>query len=55
MADLKLSDLLAATAISEDTFIYGIQNGISKKIGSNVLFQNLTDPILKGRVVLDGV
>lgn len=55
MADLKLSDLLAANTVTDDTFVYGIQNGISKKISSNVLFQNLRDPVLKGRVVLDGV
>jgi len=55
MADLKLSDLLAASSLNEDTFFYGIQNGVSKKIASNVILQNLTDPIFKGRVVLEGV
>lgn len=55
MADLKLSDLLAANTITDDTFIYGIQNGISKRFGSNVIFQNLNDPIFRGRIVLDGV
>ena len=55
MADLKLSDLLAASTLTEDTFFYGIQGGVSKKIASNVILQNLTDPIFKGRVVLEGV
>ena len=55
MADLKLSDLLAAASLVDDTFFYGIQNGVSKKIAANVLLQNLTDPILKGRIVFEGV
>jgi len=55
MADLKLSDLLPATTLGENTFFYGIQDGISKKISSNVILQNLVDPIFKGRIVLDGV
>lgn len=55
MADLKLSDLLAAQTLVDDTFFYGIQNGVSKKIAANVLIQNLTDPIFKGRIVLEGV
>jgi len=55
MADLKLSDLLAASTINDDTFFYGIQNGVSKKIGSNVILQNLDNPIFKGRIVLEGV
>jgi len=55
MADLKLSDLLAAASLADDTFFYGIQNGVSKKIAANVLLQNLTDPILKGRIVFEGV
>ena len=55
MADLKLSDLLEASTLVDDTFFYGIQNGVSKKIAANVLMQNLTDPILKGRIVFEGV
>ena len=55
MADLKLSDLLAATNLAEDTFFYGIQGGVSKKIGSNVILSNIQDPILKGRIVFEGV
>ena len=55
MADLKLSDLLAASNLSEDTFFYGIQGGVSKKIASNVILQNLDNPILRGRIVLEGV
>ncbi len=55
MADLKLSDLLAATTLAEDTYFYGIQNGVSKKIGSNVILSNIQDPILKGRIVFEGV
>jgi hypothetical protein len=55
MADLKLSDLLPASTIGESTFFYGIQDGISKKISSNVILQNLSDPVLKGRITFDGV
>ena len=55
MADLKLSDLAAATGISDDTFFYAIQGNISRKLSSNVLAQNLVDPILKNRIILDGV
>ena len=55
MADLKLSDLLAATTLDTDTFFYAIQNGVSKKIASNVILSNITDPILKGRIVFEGV
>lgn len=55
MADLKLSDLLAAQSLVEDTFFYGIQNGVSKKIAANVLVQNLNDPVFRGRIVFEGV
>ena len=55
MADLKLSDLAAAFNVTDDTYFYTIQGGISRKLGSNILAQNLVDPILKGAVVLDGV
>ena len=55
MADLKLSDLAAATGISDDTFFYAIQGNISRKLSSNVLAQNLVDPILKNRIILEGV
>lgn len=55
MADLKLSDLLSATTLADDTFFYGIQGGISKKIASNVILQNLDNPIFRGRIVLEGV
>jgi hypothetical protein len=55
MADLKLSDLFPATSITDDTYFYAIQNGVSRKVASNVLSQNLTDPIFKGRIILDGV
>lgn len=55
MADLKLSDLIAADRLTEDTFFYAIQNGISKRFSANILFENLIDPVLKGAVVLEGV
>lgn len=55
MADLKLSDLAASNNITDDTYFYAIQGGISKKLSSNVLAQNLVDATLKGSVVLDGV
>ena len=55
MADLKLSDLASSYNITDDTYFYAIQGGISKKLGSNVLVQNLVDATLKGSVVLEGV
>jgi hypothetical protein len=55
MADLKLSDLFPATTITDNTFFYAIQDGVSRKVAANVLSQNLSDPIFKGRIILDGV
>lgn len=55
MADLKLSDLIASDRLTDDTFFYAIQNGISKRFSANILFENLIDPVLKGAVVLEGV
>jgi hypothetical protein len=55
MADLKLSDLIGATSLTDTTFFYGIDNGISKKYAANVILENLNNPILKGRVTLEGV
>ena len=55
MADLKLSDLLSAATIADDTFFYGIQGGVSKKIASNVVLSNLLDPVIRGKLVLEGV
>ena len=55
MADLKLSDLASSNGITDDTYFYAIQGGISKKLSSNVLVQNLVDATLKGSVVLEGV
>lgn len=55
MADLKLSDLIEATTLTDDTFIYAVQGGISKKLYANVLAENLINPILKGAVTLEGV
>jgi hypothetical protein len=55
MADLKLSDLASSNNITDDTYFYAIQGGISKKLGSNVLVRNLVDATLKGSVVLEGV
>ena len=55
MADLKLSDLIGATTVTDTTFFYGIDNGISKKYSANVILENLNNPILKGRVILEGV
>jgi hypothetical protein len=55
MADLKLSDLIGATTLTDTTFFYGIDNGISKKYAANVILENLNNPILKGRVILEGV
>ena len=55
MADLKLSDLISATTVTDTTFFYGIDNGISKKYSANVILENLNNPILKGRVILEGV
>ena len=55
MADLKLSDLASSFNVTDDTYFYAIQGGVSKKLGSNVLVQNLVDATLKGSVVLEGV
>lgn len=55
MADLKLSDLIASDRLTDDTFFYAIQGGISKRFSANILFENILDPILKGAVVLEGV
>jgi hypothetical protein len=55
MADLKLSDLASAAGVTDDTFFYTIQGGLSRKLSSNVLSGNLIDPILKNKIILDGV
>ena len=55
MADLKLSDLASAAGITDDTFFYTIQGGVSRKLSSNVFSANLIDPVLKNKVILDGV
>ena len=55
MADLKLSDLATSLDITDDTFFYAIQGGVSKKLGSNVFTRNLVDAVLKGSIVLHGV
>ena len=55
MADLKLSDLLAATSVTEDTFFYAVQGGVSKKFSANIIAENLTNPILRGAIIFEGV
>ena len=55
MADLKLSDLIAADRLTDDLFFYAIQGGISKRFSANILFENIIDPVLKGSIVLEGV
>jgi hypothetical protein len=55
MADLKLSDLASAAGITDDTYFYTIQGGVSRKLSSNVLAGNLIDPVLRNKIVLDGV
>jgi hypothetical protein len=55
MADLKLSDLASAGGITDDTYFYTIQGGVSRKLSSNVFSANLIDPVLKNKVILDGV
>lgn len=55
MADLKLSDLLGAETLTDDTFFYAVQDGISKKFSANIIFENLNNPILRGSVTLEGV
>ena len=55
MADLKLTDLVPATGLSDDTIFYAVQDGVSKQFSANIIFENLTDPVLKGAIVLDGV
>ena len=39
MADLKLSDLASSFDVTDDTFFYAIQGGVSKKLGSNIFVQ----------------
>jgi hypothetical protein len=55
MADLKLSDLFPASTITDNTYFYAIQDGVSRKVAANVLSQNLSDPVFRGRIILDGV
>lgn len=55
MADLKLSDLLGAFELTDETFFYAIQDGVSKKFRANLIYENITDPILKGSITLAGV
>ena len=50
MADLKLSDLFSATNLDTETFFYAVQGGVSRKVSTNVLFENIIDPVLKGTV-----
>lgn len=55
MADLKLTDLVPATGLTDDTIFYSVQDGVSKQFSANIIFENLVDPVLKGAIVLDGV
>lgn len=55
MADLKLSDLLSVTTITDDTFLYAVQDGISKKLTANIFAENLINPVFKGSITFEGV
>ena len=41
MADLKLSDLPSASALTEDTFFYAVQDGVSVQFSANIIAENL--------------
>lgn len=53
--DLKLSDLLTASSLTEETFLYAVQDGVSRRLYANVLAENLINPIMKGYITLEGV
>ena len=55
MADLKLTDLIAARNITANTSIYVVQDGVSKQLLANTLIENLNNPVLRGGITLDGV
>lgn len=55
MADLKLSDLPSVTSLTEDTFFYAVQDGVSVQFSANIIAENLINPVLRGAVVLEGV
>lgn len=55
MADLKLSDLPSVTALTDDTFFYAVQNGVSVQFSANIIAENLLNPVFRGAVVLEGV
>jgi hypothetical protein len=55
MADLKLSDLPSASSLTDNTFFYAVQDGVSVQFSANIIAENLINPILRGAVVLEGV
>ena len=55
MADLKLTDLLPAVGLTDDTVFYAAQKGLSVQFSPNIIFDNLNNPVLRKSVSLNGV
>lgn len=53
MADLKLSDLVAANVVQSADIFYVVQNGVSKKISAKDMFGSIINPTFKGNIFLD--
>lgn len=54
MAKSKLSELTAATQVNKTDALYLVQNGTSKQVSTTTLFAGITDPTIKGNIVLGG-
>jgi hypothetical protein len=55
MADLKLTDLLPAVGLTDDTVFYAAQQGLSVQFSPNIIFDNLNNPVLRKTVSLNGI
>jgi hypothetical protein len=54
MAKSKLSELTAATQVNKPDAMYLVQSGVSKQVNTSILFAGITDPTIKGNIVLGG-
>jgi len=54
MAKSKLSELTAATQVNKADAMYLVQSGVSKQVTTSTLFAGITDPTIKGNIVLGG-
>ena len=54
MAKSKLSELTAATQVNKADAMYLVQSGVSKQVSTSILFAGITDPTIKGNIVLGG-